>query len=161
MARIWNKHKQSSFDYAEDKNTPLKRKVFVGMSGGVDSSVAAYLLKEQGYDVVGIFINGYNVDGCAERDAEDARLAAEHIGIPFYSLDLREEYFQYVVRYMIEGYKKGQTPNPDVMCNKEIKFGVFLQKALALGADYVATGHYARSATYNLQPITDNKHAGG
>ena len=144
MARIWNKHKQSSFDYAQDKNTPLKRKVFVGMSGGVDSSVAAYLLKEQGYDVVGIFINGYNVDGCAERDAEDARLAAEHIGIPFYSLDLREEYFQYVVRYMIEGYKKGQTPNPDVMCNKEIKFGLFLKKARALGADYIATGHYIR-----------------
>jgi len=114
------------------------------MSGGVDSSVAAYLLKEQGYDVVGIFINGYNVDGCAERDAEDARLAAEHIGIPFYSLDLREEYFQYVVRYMIEGYKKGQTPNPDVMCNKEIKFGLFLKKARALGADYIATGHYIR-----------------
>jgi len=144
MARIWNKHKQSFFDYAEDKNTPLKKKVFVGMSGGVDSSVAAYLLKEQGYDVVGIFINGYNVDGCAERDAEDARLAAEHIGIPFYSLDLREEYFQYVVRYMIEGYKKGQTPNPDVMCNKEIKFGLFLKKARALGADYIATGHYIR-----------------
>lgn len=134
-------------DLARDRMGLKKEKasrVFVGMSGGVDSSVAAYLLKERGYDVVGIFINGYNVDGCAARDAEDARRAAEAIGIPFYALDLREEYFQYVVKYMIDGYEKGLTPNPDVMCNKEIKFGLFLEKALALGADYIATGHYVR-----------------
>jgi len=128
------------------------------MSGGVDSSVAAFLLREQGtYDVIGAFIKGYNMDGCQDREAEDARRVAEHLGIPFYVIDLEEEYKQFVVEYLVNGYRNGITPNPDVMCNKEIKFGVFLQKALALGADYVATGHYARSATYNLQPITDNK----
>lgn len=121
-----------------------KGRVFVGMSGGVDSSVAAYLLKEQGYDVVGVFINSYNIDGCEERDSEDARRVAEHLNIPFYVFDLREEYFDYVVKYMIDGYRNGITPNPDVMCNKEIKFGVFLEKALKLGADFIATGHYVQ-----------------
>ncbi len=104
-----------------------KKKVFVGMSGGVDSSVAAYLLKKQGYDVVGVFMRCYNIDGCAEKDAEDAR-----------------EYKQKVVEYMVAGYRAGLTPNPDVMCNKEIKFGMFLERALKMGADYVATGHYVR-----------------
>ncbi|MEW6617514.1 MAG: tRNA 2-thiouridine(34) synthase MnmA [Patescibacteria group bacterium] len=119
-----------------------KKRVFVGMSGGVDSSVAAFLLKKEGYDVTGVYINGFNVDGCSERDAEDARRVADHLGIPFYVIDAREDYFEYVVQYMIKGYKKGLTPNPDVMCNKEIKFGIFLDKALKLGADYIATGHY-------------------
>ncbi len=153
MARIWNhstmlmtsKHKQS--------NTPLKRKVFVGMSGGVDSSVAAALLKYgdaglpvggRGFDVTGVYIKCYNVDGCSERDAEDARRVAGQLDIPFYVFDFEEEYKNRVVQYMIDGYKKGITPNPDVMCNREIKFGLFLEKALALGADYVATGHYVR-----------------
>lgn len=121
-----------------------KGKVFVGMSGGVDSSVAALLLKRQGYDVTGVFMRCYNVDGCAERDAEDARRVAEHIGIPFYTFDFEEEYKKRVVTYMVEGYRAGLTPNPDVMCNREIKFGLFFKKAMALGADYVATGHYAR-----------------
>lgn len=112
------------------------------MSGGVDSSVAAFLLKEKEHDVTGIYINGYNVDGCAERDAQDARHAAEHIGIPFYTIDAREEYFKRVVEYMVSEYARGRTPNPDVMCNKEIKFGLFLKKALDLGAHYIATGHY-------------------
>jgi len=150
MARIWNKHKQS--------NTPLKRKVFVGMSGGVDSSVAAFLLKEQGYDVTGVYINGFNVDGCSERDAEDARRVADHLGIPFYVIDAREDYFEYVVQYMIDGYKKGLTPNPDVMCNKEIKFGIFLDKALKLGADYIATGHYVRLVTSKKQSVTSKNY---
>lgn len=114
------------------------------MSGGVDSSVAAFLLKKKGYDVVGVFMRCYNIDGCAERDAEDARRVAGHIGIPFYVWDFEEEYKKKVVEYMVDGYRNGITPNPDVMCNKEIKFGLFLAKALAAGADYVATGHYVR-----------------
>ncbi len=121
-----------------------KKTVFVGMSGGVDSSVTALLLKNQGYNAVGVFMRCYNLDGCAERDAEDARRVAEHIGIPFYVWDFEEEYKQRVVEYMIEGYRAGITPNPDVMCNREIKFGLFLEKALASGADFVATGHYVK-----------------
>ncbi|MFA5793398.1 MAG: tRNA 2-thiouridine(34) synthase MnmA [Candidatus Gracilibacteria bacterium] len=149
-----------------------RRKVFVGMSGGVDSSVAAFLLssgggslpvrqagafggKKEGYDVTGVFINGFNVDGCSERDAEDARRVADHLGIPFYVIDAREDYFEYVVQYMIKGYKEGLTPNPDVMCNKEIKFGIFLDKALKLGADYIATGHYIRLRRNDEFPISN------
>lgn len=120
------------------------KSVFVGMSGGVDSSVAALLLKKQGYAVTGVFIKCYNIDGCAERDAEDARRVAEQIGIPFYVFDFEKEYKKKVVDYMIEGYRAGITPNPDVMCNREIKFGLFLKRALSLGADYVATGHYVK-----------------
>ncbi len=132
-----------------------KQVVFVGMSGGVDSSVAAYLLKKRGYDVVGVFIRSYNLDGCAERDAEDARRAAEHIGIPFYVWDFEEEYKKRVVQYMIDGYRNGITPNPDVMCNKEIKFGIFFEKARAMGADYVATGHYVRLKNRRLFAAKD------
>lgn len=136
MAKIWNKHKA---------NTPLNKKVFVMMSGGVDSSVAAFLLQQEGrYEIVGMFIKGYNVDGCQDREAEDARRVAEHLSIPFYVIDLEEEYKRFVVEYLVNGYRKGITPNPDVMCNKEIKFGVFLRKAIDLGADLVATGHYVR-----------------
>ena len=125
-----------------------KKKVFVMMSGGVDSSVAAFLLKKSGkYDVIGMFIRGYNIDGCQEKDAADARRVAEFLGIPFYAVDLERDYKKLVVDYMIDGYKNGITPNPDVMCNKEIKFGLFLKKALVLGADYVATGHYVRVRT--------------
>ena len=118
------------------------KKVFVALSGGVDSSVAAALLKERGFDVVGVHIKCYNLDGCGEKDAEDARRVAEQLNIPFYVFDLEKEYKERVVKYMIDGYRAGITPNPDVMCNKEIKFGLFLKKTLALGADYVATGHY-------------------
>lgn len=119
-----------------------RKKVFMAMSGGVDSSVAAALLIERGFDVVGCHMKCYNVDGCAEQDAEDARRVAEQLGIPFYTFDLERAYKERVVDYMVRGYKNGITPNPDVMCNKEIKFGLFLKRALELGADYIATGHY-------------------
>ena len=134
-------------------NPPLKRKVFVGMSGGVDSSVAAVLLQEQGFDVFGVYMRNWSdkeneVSGCTyEQDVEDARKVANQIGIPFYVWNFEKEYKQKVVDYMISAYEQGITPNPDVMCNKEIKFGIFLQKALATGADFVATGHYARRFT--------------
>jgi len=122
----------------------MKKRVFVGMSGGVDSSVAAWLLKKRGYDVTGVFLRCFNLDGCAEKDSEDARRTAAYLNIPFYVFDLEKEYKDKVVEYMVGGYRRGLTPNPDVMCNKEIKFGLFLEKALVLGADYVATGHYVR-----------------
>ncbi|PIR98124.1 MAG: tRNA 2-thiouridine(34) synthase MnmA [Candidatus Colwellbacteria bacterium CG10_big_fil_rev_8_21_14_0_10_42_22] len=121
-----------------------KGKVFVGMSGGVDSSVSAYLLKEQGYNVTGVHLTCWNEGGCSDKEERDARRVAKKLEIPFYVFDLRKEYIDKVVGYMVDGYKKGITPNPDVMCNKEIKFGAFLNKALEMGADYVATGHYAR-----------------
>ncbi|MGC9611094.1 MAG: tRNA 2-thiouridine(34) synthase MnmA, partial [Minisyncoccia bacterium] len=137
---------QENFKIMAKMEKSRGKKVFVGMSGGVDSSVAAYLLKEQGYDVTGVFIRSFNIDGCAERDAEDARRVAAHLGIPFYTFDFEKEYKKEVVEYMVDGYRRGLTPNPDVMCNKEIKFGMFLKKALEMGADYIATGHYVRSS---------------
>lgn len=128
--------------------TAVKKRVFVMMSGGVDSSVAAFLLKKSNkYEVIGMFIKGYNIDGCQEKDSSDARRVAEFLNIPFYVVDLENDYKKSVVDYMVNGYKKGITPNPDVMCNKEIKFGIFLKKAVGLGADCVATGHYVRIAT--------------
>jgi tRNA-uridine 2-sulfurtransferase len=139
----------------------MAKKVFVGMSGGVDSSVTAMMLRDQDYDVVGVFMRCYNLDGCAEKDAEDARRVAEHLNIPFYVWDFEEEYKNRVVQYMIEGYRAGITPNPDVMCNKEIKFGLFLEKALAAGADHVATGHYVKitenaNKNFSLWAAKDN-----
>ncbi|MDO8743377.1 MAG: tRNA 2-thiouridine(34) synthase MnmA [Candidatus Azambacteria bacterium] len=132
----------------------IKKKVFVAMSGGVDSSIAALLLSARGgsafggkrpnYDVVGVYMKGWSLTGCAEDDARDARRVAGALNIPFYVFDFEEEYEKSVVDYMISGYAAGNTPNPDVMCNKEIKFGLFLEKALKLGADYIATGHYVR-----------------
>lgn len=131
------------------------QKVFVAMSGGVDSSVAAALLKERGFEVVGVHLKCYNLDGCGEKDAEDARRVAEQLNIPFYVFDLEKEYQDKVVRYMIDGYRAGLTPNPDVMCNKEIKFGLFFKKAIELGADYVATGHYVRLKNNSLYAAKD------
>lgn len=124
-------------------------RVVVGMSGGVDSSVTALLLKEQGYDVIGIFMKNWDdtdeFGHCtAEEDSEDVRRVCEQIGIPYYTVNFEKEYFDKVFTYFLDEYKSGRTPNPDVMCNREIKFGEFLNKALDLGADYVATGHYAR-----------------
>ncbi len=126
-----------------------KGTVFVGLSGGVDSSVSAALLKKQGYEVVGVFIKAWSPEGfpCTwKEDRRSAMKAAAVLDIPFKTLDLEKEYKKDVVDYMIEEYKKGRTPNPDVMCNKEIKFGHFLKWATDNGADFVATGHYAISA---------------
>ena len=126
-------------------------KVCVGLSGGVDSSVAALLLKRQGYDVFAMFMqNWHETEGTLHGDCEweedkfVAELVARKIGIPFYFVDLSKEYRQRVVDYMFDEYSKGRTPNPDVLCNREIKFDAFLKKARALGADMVATGHYCR-----------------
>ena len=124
------------------------------MSGGVDSSVTAGILKDKGYNVVGVHLRCWNVDGCAQQDAEDARRAAETLGIPFYVFDFEKEYRQKVVDYMVKGYKSGITPNPDVMCNQEIKFGMFYKRAMELGADYVATGHYVRLRTLRVHPVS-------
>lgn len=126
-----------------------KTTVVVGMSGGVDSSVTAQLLKEQGYNVIGIFMKNWDDTDefgvcTATEDYEDVRLVAEEIGIPYYSVNFEKEYYDRVFKYFLEEYEKGRTPNPDVMCNKEIKFKAFLEHAMKLGADYVATGHYAR-----------------
>jgi len=126
----------------------MKRKtVFVGMSGGVDSSVSAAILKKQGYRVVGVFIRTWHPDFLAcneEAERMDAMRVCAELDIPFLTFDLLDVYKKEVADYMISEYKMGRTPNPDVMCNKEVKFGAFLKKAISLGADYVATGHYAR-----------------
>ena len=122
-------------------------KIFVAMSGGVDSSVAAALLARSGdFEVVGVHMKCWSEgEYCtSERDAEDARRVAEKIGIPFYTFDFEKEYREKVFSYMVKEYSAGRTPNPDVMCNKVIKFGIFLGKALSLGADFVATGHYVK-----------------
>jgi tRNA-specific 2-thiouridylase len=134
----------------------MQKTVFVGMSGGVDSSVAAALLKEQGFKVVGVHLKCWNIDGCAAQDAEDARRAAETLQIPFYVFDFEQEYRDRVVQYMVDGYKKGITPNPDVMCNQEIKFGLFYKRAMELGADFVATGHYVKRVGDKLYAAKDN-----
>ncbi|SDX41833.1 tRNA 2-thiouridine(34) synthase MnmA [Paenibacillus sp. CF384] len=124
-------------------------RVVVGMSGGVDSSVTALLLKQQGYDVIGIFMKNWDdtdeFGHCtAEEDAEDVRRVCDQIGIPYYTVNFEKAYFDKVFAYFLDEYRNGRTPNPDVMCNREIKFGDFLHKAMELGADYLATGHYAR-----------------
>lgn len=140
-------------------------RVVVGMSGGVDSSVTALLLKRQGYDVIGIFMKNWDdtdeFGQCtAESDAEDVRRVCEQIDIPYYTVNFEKEYYDKVFAYFLEEYKLGRTPNPDVMCNREIKFGEFLNKAMDLGADYVATGHYARlvheDGIYKLLRGVDN-----
>ncbi|MCK5825241.1 MAG: tRNA 2-thiouridine(34) synthase MnmA [Ichthyobacteriaceae bacterium] len=130
------------------------KKVVVGLSGGVDSSVAAYVLKQQGYDVVGVFmINWHDTsvtisDECPWLDdSNDAMMVAEKLGIPYQVVDLSERYHTKVVDYMFSEYEKGRTPNPDVLCNREIKFAEFMDIAIGLGADFVATGHYARKGT--------------
>lgn len=131
----------------------VKKTVFVGLSGGVDSSVSAAILKDQGYVVVGVFIRTWHPEfiKCNEEEERlDAMRVAAHLDIPFLTFDLEKEYKEGVADYMIAEYKAGRTPNPDVMCNKEVKFGAFLQKALAMGADYVATGHYAQNIKNKL-----------
>ena len=127
------------------------KRVIVGLSGGVDSSVAAYLLKEQGYEVIGLFMKNWHDDSVTIsnecpwlEDSNDAMIVADKLGIPFQVVDLSEQYKERIVDYMFNEYEKGRTPNPDVLCNREIKFDVFLKIAEDLGADYVATGHYCR-----------------
>lgn len=127
----------------------MAQKVFVGMSGGVDSSVTASLLLRQGYDVTGVYMKNWSQDlpgfECPwKEDYQDAKRVAVQLGIPFKMYDFEKEYRQRVVDYMLEGYRAGRTPNPDIMCNQEIKFKLFLEAALADGADMIATGHYAR-----------------
>lgn len=141
------------------KNENNKKKVCIGLSGGVDSSVAALLLKQQGYDVFGLFMQNWHDASTTlhgdcewEEDRFVAEMVARKIGIPFYFVDLSKEYRQRVVDYMFDEYEKGRTPNPDVLCNREIKFDAFLKCAEKLGADYVATGHYCRKET-----ITDSE----
>ena len=131
------------------------KRVVVGLSGGVDSSVAAYLLKEAGYDVVGLFMKNWHDESVTIsnecpwlEDSNDAMLVAEKLGIPFQTVDLSKEYKERIVDYMFDEYAKGRTPNPDVLCNREIKFNVFLKIALSLGADFVATGHYCQKSHF-------------
>lgn len=133
------------------------KRVIVGLSGGVDSSVAAYLLKEQGYEVIGLFMKNWHDDSVTISDecpwlddSNDAMLVADRLGIPFQTVDLSEQYKERIVDYMFDEYQKGRTPNPDVLCNREIKFDVFMKIALDLGADYVATGHYCRKGILTL-----------
>ena len=130
-------------------------RIVVGLSGGVDSSVAAYLLKQQGYEVIGLFMRNWNdasvtlEDECPwVEDSNDALLVAQKLGIPFQVIDMSELYKERIVDYMFAEYEKGRTPNPDILCNREVKFDVFLQTALSLGADKVATGHYARVSSF-------------
>ncbi|MCX6731432.1 MAG: tRNA 2-thiouridine(34) synthase MnmA [Candidatus Parcubacteria bacterium] len=131
-----------------------KPKIFVAMSGGVDSSVAALLLKQKNYDLVGCFIKGWYPSGLPcewKKDRRDAMRVCAKLGILFLTINAEKEYKREVVDYMLREYKAGRTPNPDVMCNRYIKFGVFLKKALAMGADYIATGHYVKISNLKNQ----------
>lgn len=149
------------------EKAPADTRVVIGMSGGVDSSVAALLLKEQGYDVIGIFMKNWddtdeNGVCTATEDYNDVIRVCNQIGIPYYAVNFEKQYWDKVFTYFLEEYKAGRTPNPDVMCNKEIKFKAFLEHALSLGADYLATGHYARVEYRNgeykmLRGIDENK----
>lgn len=135
----------------------MSKRVIVGLSGGVDSSVAAYLLKEQGYEVIGLFMKNWHDDSVTIsdecpwlEDSNDALLVAQKLNIPFQTVDLSEQYKARIVDYMFSEYEYGRTPNPDVLCNREIKFDVFLKIALNLGADFVATGHYCQKQTTTI-----------
>jgi len=137
------------------------KRVVVGLSGGVDSSVSAYLLQQQGYEVIGLFMKNWHDDSVTIskdcpwlEDSYDAMLVAEKLGIPFQTVDLSAEYKQRIVDYMFEEYERGRTPNPDVLCNREIKFDVFLKIAIELGADFVATGHYCRKGQLEIEGTT-------
>ena len=133
----------------------MKKRVVIGLSGGVDSSVAAYLLKKEDYEVIGLFMKNWHDESVTLsnecpwlEDSNDAMLVAEKLGIPFQTVDLSKEYKERIVDYMFNEYAQGRTPNPDVLCNREIKFDVFLDIALSLGADYVATGHYCQKEAF-------------
>lgn len=140
------------------------KRVVVGLSGGVDSSVAAYLLKEQGYEVIGLFMKNWHDDSVTISDecpwlddSNDAMLVADKLGIPFQTVDLSEEYKERIVDYMFREYEQGRTPNPDVLCNREIKFDVFMKIAMSLDADFVATGHYCRKEILNADKENEGK----
>ena len=146
----------------------MKKRVVLGMSGGVDSSVAAILLKEQGYEVIGVFMKNWDEEDengvcMADEDYKDVVSVAEQLGIPYYSINFVKEYWERVFEYFLSEYRLARTPNPDVMCNKEIKFKAFLEYAEKLGADYIATGHYARliedkdGQKVMLKGLDDNK----
>ena len=141
----------------------MPKTVFVGMSGGVDSSVSALLLKEQGYKVVGVYMKNWSKDlpgmKCPwANDLADAKRVAVKLGIDFLVFDFEKEYRERVVKYMLDEFKKGNTPNPDVMCNQEIKFKLFFEKAMERGADYIATGHYAQTKDGKLlRSVDENK----
>ncbi len=144
------------------------KRVIVGLSGGVDSSVAAYLLKEQGYEVIGLFMKNWHDDSVTIsnecpwlEDSNDAMIVADKLGIPFQVVDLSAQYKERIVDYMFDEYEKGRTPNPDVLCNREIKFDVFMKIALDLGADYVATGHYCRKGKEEIDGEMHYKLLGG
>lgn len=143
----------------------MAKRVILGMSGGVDSSVSALLLKEAGYEVIGLFMKNWDEkdeDGVctATEDSDDARRVANHLSIPYYTVNFEKEYWDRVFTYFLDEYKKGRTPNPDVMCNQEIKFNAFLDYAMKLEGDYIAMGHYAqveeRSGKYYLIRGKDN-----
>ena len=154
---FWNKTKKNKNPNKFFSEKKLERaRVFVGMSGGVDSSVSAALLKEQGYGVTGVFIKVWQPEffECTWRqDRMDAMRVCAKLDIPFVTLNLEDEYKREVVDYMIREYKEGKTPNPDVMCNKYVKFGGFFDWAMSQGADYVATGHYARVAQVESEKL--------
>ncbi|WHY70678.1 tRNA 2-thiouridine(34) synthase MnmA [Fictibacillus enclensis] len=149
------------------EKSPAETRVVIGMSGGVDSSVAALMLKQQGYDVIGIFMKNWDDTDefgvcTATEDYNDVIAVANQIGIPYYAVNFEKEYWDKVFTYFLEEYKAGRTPNPDVICNKEIKFKAFLDHAMSLGADFVATGHYARVAEQDgevkmLRGVDENK----
>lgn len=137
------------------------KRVVVGLSGGVDSSVTAYLLKEQGYEVIGLFMKNWHDDSVTIsdecpwlEDSNDAMLVADKLGIPFQTVDLSVQYKERIVDYMFKEYEMGRTPNPDVLCNREIKFDIFLDMALQLGADFVATGHYCQKDSFEVDGKT-------
>ena len=144
------------------------KRVVVGLSGGVDSSVTAHLLKEQGFEVIGLFMKNWHDDSVTIsnecpwlEDSNDAMIVADKLGIPFQVVDLSEQYKDRIVDYMFAEYEKGRTPNPDILCNREIKFDVFMDIALKLGADYVATGHYCRKDEEIIDGKTVYKLLGG
>ncbi|MFM7311387.1 MAG: tRNA 2-thiouridine(34) synthase MnmA, partial [Flavobacteriales bacterium] len=142
----------------------MSQRVVVGLSGGVDSSVAAYLLKEAGYEVIAVFMRNWNDERVIINqecpwidDSNDAMLVADHLGIPFQVVDMSAQYKERIVDYMFKEYQSGRTPNPDVLCNREVKFDLFLQLALQLKADFVATGHYVQKREFIEDGLTTSK----
>lgn len=162
---------ESILNFSEGTANTVSGRIVVGMSGGVDSTVAAYLLKQQGYDVIGVFMKNWdeeseegaeNAPCTAEEDYEFVRRTADAIGIPYYTVNFTREYYDRVFSYFLAEYEKGRTPNPDVLCNSEIKFDAFLRFAVGLGCERLATGHYARSCvrdgiTYLLRGADSGK----